>query len=135
MQRRDFLTGAGVAAMLPMAAQAAATATAECGPSAGYYYVGKNLAPAFDTAMPFGLTARQQNAWMYAGGGIEALRQLYAKYNVVQFPGGNTGTQMGGWFRKPIKSMADLKGLKMRIPGIGGQIMAQLGAVPPTPPG
>jgi TRAP-type mannitol/chloroaromatic compound transport system substrate-binding protein len=109
--------------------------TAECGHSAGYYYVGKNLALAFDTAVPFGLTARQQNAWMYAGGGIEALRKLYAKYNVVQFPGGNTGTQMGGWFRKPIKSMADLKGLKMRIPGIGGQIMAKLGAVPQTLPG
>jgi TRAP-type mannitol/chloroaromatic compound transport system substrate-binding protein len=72
---------------------------------------------------------------MYAGGGIEALRALYAKYNVVQFPGGNTGTQMGGWFRKPIKSMADLRGLKMRIPGIGGQIMAKLGAVPQTLPG
>jgi TRAP-type mannitol/chloroaromatic compound transport system substrate-binding protein len=72
---------------------------------------------------------------MYAGGGIEALRALYAKYNVVQFPGGNTGTQMGGWFRKPIKSLADLRGLKMRIPGIGGQIMAKLGAVPQTLPG
>jgi TRAP-type mannitol/chloroaromatic compound transport system substrate-binding protein len=72
---------------------------------------------------------------MYAGGGIEALRKLYAKYKVVQFPGGNTGTQMGGWFRKPITSMADLRGLKMRIPGIGGQIMAKLGAVPQTLPG
>ncbi len=109
--------------------------TAECGHSAGYYYVGKNLALAFDTAVPFGLTARQQNAWMYAGGGIEALRTLYAKYNVLQFPGGNTGTQMGGWFRQEIKSMADLKGLKMRIPGIGGKIMARLGAVPQTLPG
>ena len=109
--------------------------TAECGHSAGYYYVGKNLGLAFDTAVPFGLTARQQNAWMYAGGGIELLRTLYAKYNVLQFPGGNTGTQMGGWFRKPIKSLADLKGLKMRIPGIGGQIMAKLGAVPQTLPG
>jgi len=109
--------------------------TAECGHSAGYYYVGKNLALAFDTAVPFGLTARQQNAWMYAGGGLSALRALYAKYNVVQFPGGNTGTQMGGWFRKPIKSLADLRGLKMRIPGIGGQIMARLGAVPQTLPG
>jgi len=109
--------------------------TVECGHSAGYYYVGKNLALAFDCAVPFGLTARQQNAWMYAGGGIEAMRALYAKYNVVQFPGGNTGTQMGGWFRKEIKSLADLKGLKMRIPGIGGQIMARLGVVPQTLPG
>jgi len=109
--------------------------TVECGHSAGYYYVGKNLALAFDCAVPFGLTARQQNAWMYAGGGVEAMRALYAKYNVVQFPGGNTGTQMGGWFRKEIKSLADLKGLKMRIPGIGGQIMARLGVVPQTLPG
>jgi TRAP-type mannitol/chloroaromatic compound transport system substrate-binding protein len=109
--------------------------TAECGHSAGYYYVGKNMALAFDTAVPFGLTARQQNAWMSAGGGIEALRMLYAKYNVVQFPGGNTGTQMGGWFRKEIRSLADLKGLKMRIPGVGGKIMAKLGAVPQTLPG
>lgn len=109
--------------------------TVECGHTAGYYYVGKNLALAFDTAVPFGLTARQQNAWMYAGGGIEALRKLYAKFGVVQFPGGNTGTQMGGWFRKPIKSLADLRGLKMRIPGVGGQIMAKLGAVPQTLPG
>jgi len=67
--------------------------TVECGHSAGYYYVGKNLALAFDCAVPFGLTARQQNAWMYAGGGVEAMRALYAKYNVVQFPGGNTGTR------------------------------------------
>jgi len=109
--------------------------TVECGHSAGYYYVGKNLALAFDTAVPFGLTARQQNAWMYAGGGIEALRKVYAKFGVLQFPGGNTGTQMGGWFKKPIKSMADLKGLKMRIPGLGGQVMARLGAVPQTLPG
>lgn len=109
--------------------------TVECGHSAGYYYVGKNLALAFDAAVPFGLTARQQNAWMYAGGGIEALRKLYAKYGVVQFPGGNTGAQMGGWFRKPIRSLADLRGLKMRIPGIGGQIMAKLGVVPQTLPG
>ncbi|OYZ58586.1 MAG: ABC transporter substrate-binding protein [Hydrogenophilales bacterium 16-61-112] len=109
--------------------------TAECGHSAGYYYVGKNLALAFDTAVPFGLTARQQNAWMYAGGGLELLRKLYAKYGVLQFPGGNTGTQMGGWFRNEIKSLADLKGLKMRIPGLGGKVMARLGAVPQTLPG
>ena len=200
MQRRDFLAGAGVAAVLPLSAAQAAPAegtqlpsirwrlassfpkslnilydtaetlskrvaaltggkfeirafaggelvpglqvldavgngTVECGHSAGYYYVGKNMALAFDCAVPFGLTARQQNAWMYAGGGLSAMRALYAKYNVVQFPGGNTGTQMGGWFRKEIKSLADLKGLKMRIPGIGGQIMARLGVVPQTLPG
>ncbi|MDD5388415.1 MAG: TRAP transporter substrate-binding protein [Gallionellaceae bacterium] len=106
--------------------------TVECGHSASYYYVGKNMAFAFDCALPFGLTARQQNAWMYFGGGIQLMRELFKKYNIVQFPGGNTGVQMGGWFRKEIKSLADLRGLKMRIPGIGGQIMAQLGAVPQT---
>jgi TRAP-type mannitol/chloroaromatic compound transport system substrate-binding protein len=109
--------------------------TAECGHSAGYYYVGKNMALAFDTALPFGLTARQQNAWMLAGGGLAAMRRVYAQYGVMQFPGGNTGTQMGGWYRREIKSLADLKGLKIRIPGIGGKIMARLGAVPQTLPG
>jgi TRAP-type mannitol/chloroaromatic compound transport system substrate-binding protein len=109
--------------------------TVECGHTASYYYIGKNMAFAFDTAVPFGLTARQQNAWLYAGGGLEVLREFFKGYNVVNFPGGNTGTQMGGWFRKPIKSAADLKGLKMRIPGLGGQIMAKLGVVPQTLPG
>ena len=109
--------------------------TVEAGHSAGYYYVGKNLAFAFDTAIPFGLTARQQNAWMYSGGGLELMRDFYRGYNIVQFPGGNTGAQMGGWFRHEIKSLADLRGLKMRIPGLGGKIMARLGAVPQTLPG
>ncbi len=106
--------------------------TVECGHSASYYYVGKNMAFAFDTALPFGLTARQQNAWMYAGGGLALMREFFKQYNIVQFPGGNTGVQMGGWFRKEVKSLADLRGLKMRIPGIGGQIMAKLGVVPQT---
>ncbi|HRH82165.1 MAG TPA: TRAP transporter substrate-binding protein [Thiobacillaceae bacterium] len=106
--------------------------TVECGHSASYYYVGKDMTFAFDTAVPFGLTARQQNAWMYHGGGIELMRELFAGYNIAQFPGGNTGVQMGGWFRKEIQQLSDLNGLKMRIPGIGGQIMAKLGAVPQT---
>jgi TRAP-type mannitol/chloroaromatic compound transport system substrate-binding protein len=106
--------------------------TVECGHSASYYYVGKNMAFAFDTALPFGLTARQQNAWMYHGGGLELTRELFKQYNILNFPGGNTGVQMGGWFRKEVTSLADLNGLKMRIPGIGGQIMAKLGAVPQT---
>ncbi|MBK6744147.1 MAG: TRAP transporter substrate-binding protein DctP [Hydrogenophilales bacterium] len=106
--------------------------TVECGHSASYYYVGKNMAFAFDCTVPFGLTARQQNAWMYFGGGLELTRELFKTVNIVNFPGGNTGVQMGGWFRKEIKSLADMQGLKMRIPGIGGQIMAKLGAVPQT---
>lgn len=104
--------------------------TVECGHTASYYYVGKNPAFAFDTALPFGLNARQQNAWMYVGGGMQAMRELFAEYGCVQFPAGNTGAQMGGWFRKEVKSLADLKGLKFRIPGIAGQVLAKLGVVP-----
>ncbi len=107
-------------------------ATVECGHSASYYYVGKNMAFAFDTALPFGLNAREQNAWMYYGGGLTLMREFFKSYNIISFPGGNTGAQMGGWFRREIKSRADLKGLKMRIPGIGGQILARLGVVPQT---
>jgi TRAP-type mannitol/chloroaromatic compound transport system substrate-binding protein len=109
--------------------------TVEAGHSAGYYYVGKNKAFAFETAVPFGLTARQQNAWFYYGGGLDLTRDFYKGYGVINFPCGNTGTQMGGWFRKEIKSLADLKGVKMRIPGFGGEIMARLGAVPQSLPG
>src|SRR4030065_671904 len=100
--------------------------TVEAGPSASYYYVGKNKAFAFDCAIPFGLTARQQNSWMTSGGGLGLTRELFNEYNILNFPGGNTGTQMGGWFRKEVKTLADLKGVKMRIPGIGGEIMARL---------
>ena len=111
---------------------AVSQATVECGHTAGYYYVGKNMAFAFDTCLPFGLNARQQNSWMYAGGGLKLVNEFLKDYNVLTFPGGNTGAQMGGWFSKEIKSLADIKGLKMRIPGIGGQIMARLGVVPQT---
>jgi TRAP-type mannitol/chloroaromatic compound transport system substrate-binding protein len=104
--------------------------TVECGHTASYYYVGKNKAFAFDTALPFGVTARQQNAWLYYGGGMGLLRNFFKEYNIINFPGGNTGAQMGGWFRKEITSLTDLKGLKMRIAGLGGEIMARLGAVP-----
>lgn len=82
--------------------------------------------------MPFGLTARQQNAWLYYGNGLPAIREFLKDYNIINFPGGNTGTQMGGWWRKEVKSLNDLKGLKVRIPGFGGKIMAALGAVPQT---
>ena len=104
--------------------------TIECGQTAGYYYVGKNPALAFDTALPFGLNARQQNAWMYHGGGLQLMRELFRQYNIVNFPAGNTGTQMAGWYRKEIKSVADLKGLKMRVAGLAGQILERLGVVP-----
>ena len=104
--------------------------TVECGQTASYYYVGKNPAFAFDTALPFGLNCRQQNAWMYYGGGLELMRDLFRPFNIITFPAGNTGTQMAGWFRREIKTVADLKGLRMRIAGLGGQVLARLGTVP-----
>ena len=101
--------------------------TVQMGHTASYYFTGKNPALAFDCGVPFGLTARQQNAWLYYGGGRELLDEVFAKFNIISFPGGNTGTQMGGWFREEVRSLADLKGLKMRIPGLGGQVMDRLG--------
>jgi TRAP-type mannitol/chloroaromatic compound transport system substrate-binding protein len=103
--------------------------TVQCGHTAPYYYIGKDPAFAFATAVPFGLNARQQNAWMYYGGGLQAVAELFRDYGCVQFPTGNTGVQMGGWYRKEIKSLADLKGLKMRVSGLAGQVMAKLGVV------
>jgi len=101
--------------------------TVQCGHSASYYYIGKNPALAFGTTVPFGLTAQQQNAWLYNAGGLEAMQKLYADFNIINFPAGNTGAQMGGWFKRPINTVSDLKGLKMRIPGLGGKVMASLG--------
>lgn len=101
--------------------------TVECGHTASYYYIGKNPALAFGTTVPFGLTAQQQNAWLYHGGGLEAMHKLYADFNVINFPAGNTGAQMGGWFNREIQSVSDLNGLKMRIPGLGGKVMSKLG--------
>jgi len=103
--------------------------TVECGHTAPYYYIGKDPAFAFATALPFGLNARQQNAWMYYGGGMEAVADLFKDYGCIQFVAGNTGAQMGGWFRKEIKSVEDLKGLKFRIGGLGGMVLAKLGVV------
>jgi TRAP-type mannitol/chloroaromatic compound transport system substrate-binding protein len=101
--------------------------TVECGHTASYYYIGKNPALSFATTVPFGLMATQQNAWLYHGGGLEAIHKIYVDFNIISFPGGNTGAQMGGWFKREIKSLADLKGLKMRIPGLGGEVMSKLG--------
>src|SRR6187401_48209 len=104
-------------------------ATVECGHTAPYYYIGKDPGFAFATALPFGLNARQQNAWMYYGGGLEAVAGLFKEYGCIQFPAGNTGAQMGGWFRKEIRTVEDLKGLKFRIGGLGGMVLAKLGVV------
>ena len=103
--------------------------TVEMGQSASYYYVGKDPTFAFDCCMPFGLTSRQQSAWFEQGGGKELLREFFKGYGIINFMGGNTGTQMGGWFRKEIKTVADLKGLKMRIAGLAGRVMSSLGVV------
>ncbi|NEQ70661.1 MAG: ABC transporter substrate-binding protein, partial [Symploca sp. SIO2D2] len=101
--------------------------TVECGHTASYYYIGKNPALAFATSIPFGLNAQQQNAWLYHGGGLEAIQKIYSDFGIINFPAGNTGAQMGGWFKREIKSLADLQGLKMRIPGLGGKVMDSLG--------
>ena len=97
--------------------------------TASYYFVGKDLTFAFGTAVPFGLNARMQNAWMFFGGGMDLMNTLYAKHGVYGIPCGNTGCQMGGWFRKEIKEPADLQGLKMRIGGYAGKVMTKLGVV------
>ena len=94
------------------------------------FFIGKNPAFAFDAGIPFGLNARQQNAWFNWGGGAELLRDVFKQYGMMNIPCGNTGVQMGGWYRKEIKTVADLKGLKMRIGGIGGTILAKLGVTP-----
>jgi len=106
------------------------------GHTASYYYIGKSPVTAFGTALPFGFTYRQQNAWLFEGGGLQTLQEFYReKFNTIQFMAGNTGVQMGGWFNKEIKSVADLKGLKMRIPGLGGKVMEKLGVLVQLLPG
>lgn len=109
--------------------------TVECAHTAPYYFFGKDEAFSFDCAVPFGLNARQQTAWMYEGNGMKLLREFYAKYNIVNFPMGSTGAQMGGWYRKEIKSLDELKGLKMRISNLAGAIVSRMGVVPQTIPG
>ena len=106
----------------------------EMGHSASYYWKGKVPETLYFTSMPFGMTAMEQYAWLFHGGGLELMQKVYNKYNLLSFPGGNTGNQMGGWFQKEIKSLKDLKGLKMRIPGFAGEIMAAVGAKPTNIP-
>jgi TRAP-type mannitol/chloroaromatic compound transport system substrate-binding protein len=109
---------------------AVANSTVEMGNSASYYYIGKDLAFAFGTAVPFGLNSRMQSAWMYYGGGMDLMNEFYATHGLYALPAGNTGAQMGGWFRKDIKTVDDLKGVKMRIGGFGGKVISKLGVVP-----
>jgi TRAP-type mannitol/chloroaromatic compound transport system substrate-binding protein len=100
----------------------------EMGHSAAYYWAGKAPATQFFTTVPFGMNAQQANAWLYNGGGLELWEELYAGFNLIPMPVGNTGVQMGGWFNKEINSIEDIKGLKMRMPGLGGKVIAKAGA-------
>ena len=109
--------------------------TVEMAHTAPYYFFGKDPTFALDCAIPFGLNSRQMTAWMFEGNGLKLTREFYAKYNIVNIPMGNTGAQMGGWYRKEIKSLADIKGLKIRIGGFGGAVLARIGGGPQNIPG
>jgi TRAP-type mannitol/chloroaromatic compound transport system substrate-binding protein len=112
------------------AADAVTNGTVEMCHTASYYFVGKDPTYAFGTAVPFGLNSRQQDAWQFHGGGMDLLNEFYKKANIFAMPCGNTGCQMGGWYRKEIKEPSDLNGLKMRIGGFAGQVLSKLGTVP-----
>lgn len=103
------------------------TGTVECGHTSSHYYLSLQPALAFAASMPFGLNAQQQNAWLFQGGGLQAIQAVYAELGLINFPAGNTGTQMGGWFNQEIRTPADLAGIRMRIPGLGGMVMARMG--------
>ena len=109
--------------------------TVEAGHTAPYYYFGKDDTFAIGTAIPFGLNSRQLTSWYYEGNGLKLFREFYNQYNIVNFPGGNTGAQMGGWFRKEVKTVADLKGLKFRVGGFAGKVLSRMGVVPQNIPG
>ena len=109
--------------------------TAQMGHGAAYYWTGKSKATGFFTSVPFGLNAQEMNGWLHYGGGLELWRELYEPFNLIPFAGGSTGVQMAGWFNREINSMADIKGLRMRIPGLGGDVIARAGGVPVTMPG
>ena len=109
--------------------------TAEMGHGAAYYWKGKSEAAQFFTAVPFGLTGQEMNSWLYHGNGMELWAEVYAPFGLVPTAAGNTGVQMGGWFNKEINSVADLEGLKMRIPGLGGEVLKRAGGTPVSLPG
>jgi TRAP-type mannitol/chloroaromatic compound transport system substrate-binding protein len=108
--------------------------TVEGAHTAPYYFFGKDECFALGCTIPFGLNSRQMTAWMYEGNGMKLMREFYAKYNIINFIGGNTGAQMGGWFRKEVRSLKDMKGLKFRIGGFGGKVIERIGGVPQNIP-
>ncbi|MFO0232515.1 MAG: TRAP transporter substrate-binding protein [Burkholderiales bacterium] len=129
------VAAAGEIVPMPQAADAVAAGTVECSHTAAFYYVGKDPTWALGTCVPFGMNFRQMNAWWKEGGGEKLFNDWLAPQGMRYLLGGNTGAQMGGWFRKEITSLEDVKGLKMRIPGLGGRLWAAMGAVPQQIPG
>ena len=115
--------------------EAVSQGSAQMGHGAAYYWKGKVPIAQFFTAIPFGLTAQEMNGWLLHGGGWELWRELYARFNLVPIPGGNTGVQMAGWFNKEITSLEDIQGMKMRIPGLGGEVFDRAGGEPIQTPG
>ena len=114
---------------------AVANGTAEMGHTSAYYWKGKNPTTQFFSTVPFGMTAQEMNAWLYYGGGMELWREVYAPYGLLPVAAGNTGVQMGGWFNREINGVDDLQGLKMRIPGLGGEVLKRAGGTPVGMPG
>jgi TRAP-type mannitol/chloroaromatic compound transport system substrate-binding protein len=127
-QLQTFAAGEIVGALQTL--DATQNGTVECSYTLSSFFIGKDPTFMFDTSVPWGMNVRQHNAWMHYGGGLDLMREFMKDYNVFPMPAGQTGAQMGGWFRKEINSIADLQGLKMRIAGMGGQIMQKLGVVP-----
>ena len=114
---------------------AVSNGVAELGHGSAYYWKGKNDTFQFFSTVPFGMTANEMNSWLYKGGGMELWEQAYSDFNLLPMAAGNTGVQMGGWFNKEINSLSDLKGLKMRIPGLGGEVLKRAGGTPVNLPG
>lgn len=114
---------------------AVSSGRAQLGHAGAYYWKGKIPSAVFFSTVPFGLTADEMNAWLYNGGGLKLWEEAYKPFGLIPNPAGNTGTQMGGWFNKEINSLADLKGLKMRMPGLGGEVLKKAGAIPVSLPG
>ena len=127
---RISVFGPGEIAPALQALDAVQQGSVECCHTASFFYTGKSEAFAFGTNMPFGLNTRQQHAWLYDGGGIDLLNEVSRKFNCFGLPLGSTGAQMGGWFRKEVRTLADLNGLKMRIGGLGGTVLSRVGGVP-----